>query len=84
MRLDQLPRVAESPATLECVLTEIIALKGGKSHVVFGEVTGVHIRDEYLREGRLELALFEPLARLGYRDYARISEPFELKRPDDL
>jgi flavin reductase (DIM6/NTAB) family NADH-FMN oxidoreductase RutF len=78
------PRVAESPATLECVLTEIIALKGGKSHVVFGEVTGVHIRDEYLREGRLELALFEPLARLGYRDYARISEPFELKRPDDL
>jgi len=78
------PRVAESPATLECVLTEIIALKGGKSHVVFGEVTGVQIRDEYLREGRLELALFEPLARLGYRDYARISEPFELKRPDDL
>ncbi len=78
------PRVAESPATLECVLTEIIALKGGKSHVVFGEVTGVHIRDEYLREGRIDLALFEPLARLGYRDYARISEPFELKRPDDL
>ena len=78
------PRVAESPATLECVLTEIIALRGGKSHVVFGEVTGVHIRDEYLREGRIDLALFEPLARLGYRDYARISEPFELKRPDDL
>jgi flavin reductase (DIM6/NTAB) family NADH-FMN oxidoreductase RutF len=78
------PRVAESPATLECVLTEIIALKGGKSHVAFGEVTGVHIRDEYLREGRIDLALFEPLARLGYRDYARISEPFELKRPDDL
>lgn len=77
------PRVAESPATLECVLTEIIALKGGKSHVVFGEVTGVHIRDEYLRDGRFELSLFEPLARLGYRDYARISEPFELKRPDD-
>lgn len=77
------PRVADSPAALECVLTEIIALKGGKSHVVFGEVTGVHIRDEFLRDGRLELALFEPLARLGYRDYARISEPFELKRPDD-
>jgi len=77
------PRVAESPATLECVVTEIVALKGGKSHVVFGEVTGVHMRDDYLREGRFELGLFEPLARLGYRDYARISEPFELKRPDD-
>lgn len=77
------PRVVESPATLECVVTEIVALKGGKSHVVFGEVTGVHIRDDYLKEGRFELGLFEPLARLGYRDYARISEPFELKRPDD-
>ncbi len=77
------PRVAESPATLECVVTEIVALKGGKSHVVFGEVTGVHMRDDYLQEGRFELGLFEPLARLGYRDYARISAPFELKRPDD-
>ena len=77
------PRVAGAPATLECQMTQIIPLKGRDNFLILGEVTGVHIRDEFLRDGRLELALFEPLARLGYRDYARISEPFELKRPDD-
>lgn len=77
------PRVAASPATLECVLTEIVALKGGESHLVLGEVTAVHIHDAVMREGRYDVALADPLSRLGYRDYARISEPFELMRPDD-
>lgn len=75
------PRVAASPATLECRLSQIVTLESGKDFLVIGTVTGVHIRDEFLREGRFDLALVRPVARLGYTDYAVIDRPIPLARP---
>ena len=77
------PRVANAPAVLECKLTKIVDLPGEANKVVFGEVTGVHIRDDTLVDGRFEVTRFGLLSRLGYRDYARVTEAFELIRPDD-
>lgn len=77
------PRVADAPAALECRLTQIVELPGATNRLVLGEVVGVHIRDDCLRGGRFDVTAFEPLARLGYRDYARVSEVFELVRPDE-
>ena len=77
------PRVADAPAALECRLTQIVELPGETNRLVLGEVVGVHIRDDCLRGGRFDVTAFEPLARLGYRDYARVSEVFELVRPDE-
>ena len=56
-------RVAEAPAALECRLTKTEKLLGEANFVTFGEVTGVHIRDEFLKNGRLDITTFEPLAR---------------------
>lgn len=75
------PRVALAPATLECQLVHLLEL-AGENWMAVGEVVGVHIREEYLRAGRFDLALVRPVARLGYRDYAVVGEPFELARPD--
>lgn len=77
------PRVANAPANLECRVTELIRLKGADNHMIIGEVTGVHIRDNCLKDGRFDVTAFNPLSRLGYRDYAVVREVFELKRPDD-
>jgi flavin reductase (DIM6/NTAB) family NADH-FMN oxidoreductase RutF len=77
------PRVADAPANLECRLVEIIELRGGVNFMTIGEVTGIHLRDDCLRDGFFDVTTFQPLARLGYRDYARISEIFSLVRPDD-
>ena len=77
------PRVADAPAVLECRVVEIIALRGADNHMVLGEVTGVHIRDDCLVDGRFDVTRFHPLARLGYRDYAVVREVFEMKRPAD-
>ena len=77
------PRVADAPAALECRLTQVVTLPGAANLVVFGEVTGVHLRDDCLADGRFDAAAYRPLARLGYRDYASVSEVFELARPDD-
>lgn len=76
-------RVAGAPAALECRLIQIIPLKGAENYLVLGEVTGVHLRDNCLIDGRLDVTAFQPLARLGYRDYAKVDNIFELSRPDD-
>jgi flavin reductase (DIM6/NTAB) family NADH-FMN oxidoreductase RutF len=77
------PRVAHAPASLECRMTQIVQLEGKDNWVVFGEVVGVHLRDDCIRDGRFDVTLYNPLSRLGYRDYAVIREVFELARPDD-
>ena len=77
------PRPAGVPATLECRLTQIVQLPGEANFTVFGEVTGVHLRDDCLRDGRFDVTTYAPLARMGYRDYAVVREVFELARPDD-
>ena len=77
------PRVANSPATLECKLTQIVQLPGEANFAVFGEVVGVHMRDDCLVDGMFDVTRFNPLTRLGYRDYSVVREVFSLARPDD-
>ncbi|MGR3801962.1 flavin reductase family protein [Marinibacterium profundimaris] len=76
-------RVANAPASLECRLTQIVDLPGQSNKVVFGEVTGVHMRDDCMVDGLFDVTRFQPLTRLGYRDYSVITELFSLARPDD-
>ncbi|MBD3788031.1 MAG: flavin reductase family protein [Sphingomonadales bacterium] len=73
------PRVATSYATLECRLVQVVPLLGAANVLVHGEVTGVHIRDDCLLDGRFLPP--ERLARLGYKDYAAVRDLFELDRP---
>lgn len=76
-------RVAGAPASLECKLTKIVQLPGAANFAVFGEVIGVHMRDDCVVDGMFDVTMFQPLARLGYQDYTRISELFSIKRPRD-
>ncbi len=76
-------RVATAPANLECKLTQIVQLPGESNFVVFGEVTGVHLRDDCLTDGIFDVLKFNPLARMGYRDYSVVTEKFGLKRPGE-
>ncbi|MEX5727125.1 flavin reductase (DIM6/NTAB) family NADH-FMN oxidoreductase RutF [Rhodovulum iodosum] len=76
-------RVAGAPANLECRLTQIVELPGAANFAVFGEVTGIHIRDDILVDGMVDVTRYRPLARMGYRDYAVVNEVFELRRPGE-
>ncbi|RGP35672.1 flavin reductase family protein [Pseudotabrizicola alkalilacus] len=77
------PRVADAPATLECVVSQIIELKGRDNFLILGEVTGIHLRDDCVVDGRFDPSRYQPLARMGYRDYAIVTEVFEHLRPGD-
>jgi flavin reductase (DIM6/NTAB) family NADH-FMN oxidoreductase RutF len=74
------PYVAQSPVTLECELHDIITLPGTSKWVI-GCVTAIHINDDVIVDGKVDVTLYQPVARLGYKDYATISEVYELERP---
>ncbi len=76
-------RVALAPANLECRMTQIVALEGEANFTVFGEVVGIHMRDDCLVDGLFDILKFNPLSRLGYKDYAVIRETFSLSRPGE-
>lgn len=81
------PRVAASPVVLECILNSVTALTARdgtrvRSDVIFGEVVGIHIADEVIRDGMLDITRMRPLSRLGYMDYAIIEDVFAIARPD--
>jgi flavin reductase (DIM6/NTAB) family NADH-FMN oxidoreductase RutF len=85
-RLVKPPRVAASPCALECRLLQIVSLADidGReidSHVVFGQVIGVHIDDRYIRDGLLDSAAMKPIARCGYHSYAVVESQFSMRRP---
>lgn len=75
------PRVAAAPAALECKLTQVIPLEGDNNFMMLGEVTGIHIADDCLVDGRFDVLKYNPMARLGYRDYAVVRDLISLNRP---
>lgn len=84
-RLVKPPRVAAAPAHLECVHLQTVELPttrpGEPNHTIFGRVIGIHIDDAVLRDGLVDVTRFQPVARLGYHDYAVVREVFTMKRP---
>lgn len=85
-RLVKPPRVAASPCALECQLLQIVPINDVEGrpidcHVVFGQVIGVHIDDQFIRNGLLDTAAMKPIARCGYHNYAVVENEFRLVRP---
>ena len=80
------PRVKESPVAFECRYWRTIDLPGknggsGTHSIVLGQVVGVHIADEVIVGGKVDVTRLKPIARLGYGDYAVIDRVFSLARP---
>lgn len=82
-RVVRVPRVAQSPVALECRHHTTLTLPGASAdtthRLVVGRVVGVHIDDHALTaDGRLDIARLQPLARLGYAEYARVDTIFSV------
>ena len=73
------PRVAESPVALECRVVGTHDF-GGDSTVVFGQVVWIAVDDRVLRDGRPEITLLKPLARLGANEWSTIGEVSSRRR----
>lgn len=88
-RVVSAPHVAESPVSFECRLTQLIRLQGADGQqidgwLVLGEVVGVHIRKDLLKDGIYDTAAGRPILRGGGpADYFTISPEalFQMRRP---
>lgn len=72
------PRVAGSPAALECELHSTLGL--GDSTVVFGRVVHIAIDDSVLDNGHPEVTRMRPLSRLGKDEWGTLGEVLDLRR----
>jgi flavin reductase (DIM6/NTAB) family NADH-FMN oxidoreductase RutF len=80
------PRVAGTPAALECKSVSIQQLRDIDGNdvprwMVIGQVLGIFIDDAFVKDGRFDTAGANPIARCGYADYAEVTSVFSLQRP---
>ena len=83
------PRVKESPVAFECRHWKSVglppAVPGGPDGytVVFGLIVGIHIDDRFIKDGLVDTAAMQPIARMGYMDYATVTADtvFSIDRP---
>lgn len=83
------PRVADSPVAFECKVSMILQI--GSGCMVFGEVQHVSLAADVLKEpinhlselqaGGLDGKVIDPVARLGGREYATLSDIIEVPVP---
>lgn len=89
-RVISVPRVAETPVSFECRLSQHFQLQGADGRkadtwMVLGEVVGVHIRADLLRDGVYDTAAAEPIMRAGGpADYFTVdaAQRFRMHRPE--
>ena len=89
-RLVAPPRVAASPAALECRVVQIVRLhdldgRETNNLLAIGQVVGVHIDRAFLRDGLFDTGAVHPIMRAGYRDQYVEATPetmFRMARPD--
>lgn len=83
--LMNVPMVKESPVKFECEYHTTVRLPGnppmGTVDIVIGKVVGVHIRDDVLTDGKLDVRKTKPIARCGYYEYAVITDTFDMVIP---
>ena len=80
------PRVAESPIHLECRYIQSTDMLSNnvddKNTVVFGEIIGVHIKNELLTHGKIDFLKMRAIGRLGYQEYVEVNNTFSMTRPN--
>lgn len=76
------PRVAATPAALECKSTQVVPVEGTHYTIVIGQVILIHIREGLLRpNGLVDPVLLKPIARLGGDEYADLGDILTIARP---
>lgn len=82
----QAPRVKQAPASIECTLhqTVLIADDDGvvTSRMFIGRIRLIHINDRVIdADGGIDSKRLDAIGRMGGREYARLTERFEIARP---
>lgn len=77
------PRVAESPAQMECKLMQVIYTgeQPGSGVIVLGEVVRFHVREDLVEDFRIDPARLDAVGRMAGNTWVRTRDRIELTRP---
>jgi len=78
------PRVAESPAQMECKLMQVIytSQQPGGGVIVLGEIVRFHVRADLVDNFRVDPAGLDAVGRMAGNTWVRTRERIELIRPE--
>jgi flavin reductase (DIM6/NTAB) family NADH-FMN oxidoreductase RutF len=76
------PRLAESYVHLECKLHQVLSFgeEAGAGSLVIGEVVQIHVDDEMMEDGKINMEKLQAVGRLGGPLYTRTQDTFALER----
>lgn len=74
--------IKESPIHMECVCDQIIEVGSSPHSLVIGEVKLISVKDELVRDGRVDIPALEAVGRMGGKYYLKSDSLFELERLD--
>lgn len=84
-RLSDIPMVKQSPVRFECSYHTTLRLPGnppmGTCDIIIGKVEAVHIAEEVLTDGMVDITKTMPIARCGYHQYTVVKDTFEMTIP---
>jgi flavin reductase (DIM6/NTAB) family NADH-FMN oxidoreductase RutF len=78
------PRVAESPAQMECKLLQIIYTGHAPSSgvIVLGEIVRFHVREDLVENFRVDPVGLDAVGRMAGNTWVRTRDRIELIRPE--
>jgi flavin reductase (DIM6/NTAB) family NADH-FMN oxidoreductase RutF len=68
------PRLASVPISMECQLERVISFGETGAEFFVGEVTVFHIREDLLKDGKIDTRVLNPVCRIGGPNYATLGE----------
>ncbi|MGO1580514.1 MAG: flavin reductase family protein [Peptoniphilaceae bacterium] len=78
-------RVKNSPVQYECKYVQTLRIAGKDKmntvDLIVGEVIGIHIKDEFIKDGMVDIPSIKPVARLGYFNFTYVDNQFEMRPP---
>lgn len=75
------PMVAESPANLECRVSNVLDVGEGLTRIVVGRVVALHVEDTVLDGTRIDARSLRAVGRMSGNTYITTENQFELQRP---
>jgi flavin reductase (DIM6/NTAB) family NADH-FMN oxidoreductase RutF len=77
------PRVAQSPAQMECKLLQVIYTghEPGSGVIVLGEVVRFHVREDLVEDFRIDPAGLDAVGRMAGNTWVRTRDRIEIVRP---
>lgn len=70
----KVPRLSDVPIAMECVLTETVSFSSDQLLMVIGEIKMFHVRDDCIKDNRVDSFKVNPLMRIAGPNYATLGK----------